>query len=159
LNLNDAPTKARIACLDVYFEGENDKFPKQSLDLSDEAWESLRNELYLLVDQISDCFKIQFANKMQVKSVIEQCLKPKTQIGKYLRSKEEINATLDLFFDESMYLKLPSIASDLFVPLAVFQAQKDCISFRGLEELKNALKVLAKQCKGCDKLKSTSSSQ
>ena len=152
LNLNDAQAKARIACLDVYFEDETHKYPSAEIKIDDQAWDALRNELYLLVDQISDCFGVPFVMKKEVESLVSTCLKPKTQIGQFLRDQESILNTLSQFFDDLMYLKLPMEASDLFVPIAGFNPDQDCLSYRGLEEIKNVLKVLAQKCESCDQI-------
>ncbi len=152
LNLNDAQAKARIACLDVYFEDETHKYPSSEIKIDDQAWDALRNELYLLVDQISDCFEVPFVMKKEVESLVSTCLKPKTQIGQFLRDQESILNTLSKFFDDLMYLKLPMEASDLFVPIASFDPSQDCISYRGLVEIKNILKVLAQKCTSCDQI-------
>ena len=134
------------------------KSPYDQIDLTPEGWQWLRDQLYLGVDDISDCV---WANAEQpdntasiprakVVDLINTCLPDSLDVNGYRLSKEKLTERVFELFDRRMYLTLPQDPINLFVPLAQFEPDSDCYSPTRAEDMVEILNLLAAATCSCE---------
>ena len=158
LSSAEAPSKVRRACFEAVMSGPLRKSPGDLIDLTPEGWQWLRDQLYLGVDDISDCV---WANAEQpdntasvprakVVDLINACLPDHLDVNGYRLSKEKLTERVFELFDRRMYLTLPQNPINLFVPLAQFEPDLDCYSPTRAEDMVEILNLLATATCSCE---------
>ena len=119
------------------------------IDLTPVGWQSLRDELYLLVDDISDCVGVEFVQRDRVEEIVNSCMEDTLDVGRYRLNREDLIKRLYTLFDKRMYLEIPQDTVNLFKPLAIFDADQDCFNPKEAEEMKFILSVIGDACNQC----------
>ena len=148
LSSAEAPAKIRRACVEAELPGIGKKEPKY-IDLSKEAWGDLRDQLYLLVDDISDCVGVDFVKRSRVEEIVGECMDETLDVGKYRLGRVEILERVFALFDRRMYLELPIDPINLFKPLPIFDPDLHCFSLKEAEEMKYILSEIGDACLTC----------
>ena len=163
LSSSEAPSKVRRACFEAVMSGPLRKSPGDLIDLSPAAWQWVRDQLYLGVDDVSDCVwaNAEQANqsasvpRSKVIDLINTCLPDALDINGYRLSKEKLIERVYELFDRRMYLTLPQDPINLFVPLAQFEPDLDCYSPTRAEDMVEILNQLASATCACEAEKVT----
>jgi len=143
-----APARARRACVEADLPDLSRKRPAE-VDVTPAAWQALRDDLYLLVDDISDCEGVEFVQRDRVEALIAECLPPTLDVGRYRLTRAQLVERLYALFDRRMYLNMPLDPANLFVPLALFDPDAHCFSLAAAEEMAEILGALGDACESC----------
>ena len=150
LSSAEAPSKVRRACVEAVMSGPNRKEPGDLIDLSPEAWQWMRDQLYLAVDDISDCVWAEeggadgsiSVSRDRVVNLVKNCLPETIDAKGYRFEQSEMIERIYEYFDRRMYLNLPQDPINLFVPLAQFEPNTYCHSPKRVDELNDLLNQL-----------------
>ncbi len=158
LSSAEAPYKVRRACVEAVMSGPLKKEPGDIIDLTPEGWQWIRDQLYLGVDDVSDCAWSNAEQAMNTTSVsrekvvelISTCLPESLDINGYRMDKETLIGRVFELFDRRMYLNLPQDPINLFVPLAQFDPDIHCYSPKHAEEMVEILTQLTTATCSCE---------
>jgi hypothetical protein len=149
ISSTDVSAKIRRACIEVEMPSINDK-SHQKIDLRPKAWETLRDQLYLLVDDLSDCVGVEFIQESQVHEIMESCVDETLDINRFRINQEEAKAQLSEVFDQRMYLKVPYQSLDLFKPINIVNFEEDCFNLKNIEDAGAIISQIASACWQCE---------
>ena len=148
LSSAEAPAKGRRACVELSMPSLSRKSAEE-VDLTPEGWQALRDTLYLLVDDLSDCEGVEYIERARVEEMINACLPDTLDINGYRFTQLDLAERLYKLFDRRMYLNLPLNPANLFVPLPLFNPEEHCFNPREAEDMIELLFELVEVCGGC----------
>jgi hypothetical protein len=158
LSSAEAPSKVRRACVEAVMSGPLRKEPGDKIDITPEGWQWIRDQLYLGVDDISDCVWANVAQPNNSTSVprdkvidlINTCLPDTLDVNGYRFDKESVIGRVYELFDRRMYLTIPQDPINLFVPLAQFDPEIHCYRPKHTEEMVEMLNQIAMATCSCE---------
>ena len=120
------------------------------IDITEESWQSMRDQLYLLVDDLSDCAGIEFIQEAQVHEIMQECVGDTLDVNRFQIDQEQAQALIARIFDQRMYLKLPQQSLDLFKPINVLDPEQDCFNLKLVEDVSEIISQVATACWQCN---------
>lgn len=143
----------RTACFEAFYPGEGIKQPASGvIDVGAEAWEGVRASLEDHLAAVGTCADPTGTipwDRPGLEEIINRCLPPKVQLGRILYPREELIFTMRRYVNRELRLRLPAVASDLFVPIAEFDPGAHCHRPVEIRRLEDFLTHLEAECAAC----------
>ena len=150
LSSAEAPSKVRRACVEAVLSSPESKEPGDLIDLTTEGWQTMRDQLYLGVDDISACVGVEFVQRDRVLELMTQCIPETLDLNGYRYPQETLVDRVFELFDRRMYLTIPQDPINLFVPLAQFNPDEHCYRPKHTLEMVELLNTIAEACLTCE---------
>lgn len=150
---NAAEAVHKVACVEVFYQGETRKDPPSGrVRLTDDAFAEARAGVLRELEPIASCVQPdpeQSATRGEVVAAAESCTPRRVQLAQTLYERDELVALLNKYLRGNLEVRLPERASDVFVPLASFDADQHCSRAWEVSVVRAYLALLAERCAPC----------
>ena len=150
--ISGIPGQVKVACVEGYYLGESIKYPESGIiDLSAEALEFRREELYRFVDRFAACplFADEALSRDGLEQMVRECMPPKIEVDRRLYLQSELFELAEKYYSPSLTPLLPDAAFRQFVAIQSFDPEAHCQRPWEVERLEHFLDLAEDACWEC----------
>lgn len=156
--LAGARAETQVACFDAFYRGESSKEPESGvIDVSAEGWFRTLSALQGEIDALAACEQIgEGFRRGEIERFIAQCLPATVALGRYASTTDQSRDLLRRYVAGDTAVNVVQPASELFVPLATFDPDRDCFRPWELDRLSALFDTIQRACR-CETIQDVSS--
>lgn len=150
--LGGARSITSVACFEAFYLGESLKNPESGvIDVTEEAWNGLLGSVQTQIDGLLSCnwFDAASFNRSSITTAIDDCLPDAIQLGRFEFSEDTLIDLLRKYVATNTAVNLPQPASELFVPIEIYNPDVDCYRPWELDRLELLLQLIGETCNAC----------
>lgn len=150
--LNGARPQTFVACFNARYSGESLKEPESGLvDASSEGWEALLSRIQGEFDALRACgwFNPDNFTRGEVERALDSCMPEELILERFAYDRSEQRELLRKYIASDTAVNLPQPVSEIFVPLANFDPEEDCLTPWEVDRLLVMLQQIRTSCDAC----------
>ncbi len=158
--LASASSTTTVACFEAFYRGEYSKDPANGIiDVTQGPYYALLAEIQTMLDTlptadsnddgVADCgwrFDPSSFGRGDIIDFIDECMPDEIQLGRFEYPEDHVIDFLSKYVASNSGVNMPQLSSQMFVPLASFDPERDCFRPWELAELRELFARILSTC-------------
>jgi hypothetical protein len=150
--LGGARSITSVACFEAFYLGESVKNPESGvIDATEAGWTAMLGGVQREIDSLLSCnwFDAADFTRPRIVRAINECLPDAIQLGRFEYPEDELMDLVRQYVATNTAVNLPQPASEIFVPIEIFDPGAHCYRPWELDRLSALFEVVRQTCEAC----------